>query len=55
MVDKISKVPTNIINKSQVAFVSGQKIHDHILLTYELVRGYVRKGRMPQCMLQLNI
>ncbi|MCI14621.1 ribonuclease H protein, partial [Trifolium medium] len=45
----------SIVNHSQAAFVPGQHIHDHILLAYELIRGYSRKGGTPKCMLQLDL
>ncbi|PNX56602.1 ribonuclease H, partial [Trifolium pratense] len=50
-----SKVLGSIVNLSQAAFVPGQHIHDHILLAYELIRGYSRKGGTPKCMLQLDL
>jgi hypothetical protein len=48
-------VLSSVINLSQAAFVPGQHIHDHILLAYELIRGYSRKGGTPKCMLQLDL
>jgi hypothetical protein len=45
----------SIVNHSQASFVPGQHIHDHILLAYELVRGYSRNGRTPKYMLQLDL
>jgi hypothetical protein len=44
---RLCKVMSSIINISQAAFVPGQHIHDHILLAYELIRGYIRKGGTP--------
>ncbi|PNY02575.1 hypothetical protein L195_g025887 [Trifolium pratense] len=52
---RLSKVLGSIVNLSQAAFVPEQHIHDHILLAYELIRGYSRKGGMPKCMLQLDL
>ncbi|CAJ2661953.1 unnamed protein product [Trifolium pratense] len=52
---RLSKVIGSIVNHSQAAFVPGQHIHDHILLAYELIRGYSRKGGTPKCMLQLDL
>ncbi|KAK2388094.1 hypothetical protein QL285_061811 [Trifolium repens] len=46
---------SSIVNISQAAFVPGQHIHDHILLAYELIRGYSRKGGTPKCMMQLDL
>jgi hypothetical protein len=52
---RFSKVLGSIINTSQAAFVPGQHIHDHILLTYELIRGYSRKGGTSKCMMQFDL
>jgi hypothetical protein len=52
---RLSKVLSSVINLSQAAFVPGQHIHDHILLAYELIRGYSRKGGTPKCMMQLDL
>jgi hypothetical protein len=52
---RLSKVLGSIISTSQAAFVPGQHIHDHILLAYELIRGYSRKGGTPKCMMQLDL
>lgn len=45
----------SIINQSQAAFILGQSIHDHILLAYELIRGYSRKGGTHRSMLRLDV
>jgi hypothetical protein len=55
MTMRLSKVLGSIINTSQAAFVPGHHIHDHILLAYELIRGYSRKGGTPKCMMQLDL
>ncbi|KAK2401903.1 hypothetical protein QL285_051464 [Trifolium repens] len=52
---RLSRVLGSIINLSQAAFVPGQHIHDHILLAYELIRGYSRIGGTPKCMMQLDL
>ncbi|KAK2357064.1 hypothetical protein QL285_094373 [Trifolium repens] len=52
---RLSRVLGTIISTSQAAFVPGQHIHDHILLAYELIRGYSRKGGTPKCMMQLDL
>ncbi|CAK8564550.1 unnamed protein product [Lathyrus sativus] len=51
----MGKMLPNIINLSQVAFVPGQIIHNHIMLAYELLKGYTRKGGTPRAMIQLNL
>jgi hypothetical protein len=47
---RLNKVLNSVVNLSQAAFVLGQHIHDHILLAYELIKGYSRKGGTPKCM-----
>lgn len=44
----------NIVYKSHAVFVPGPDIHNHILLLYELIRGYNKKGGMPSCMLLMD-
>ncbi|XP_058782915.1 uncharacterized protein LOC131657547 [Vicia villosa] len=59
----ISKVLTNrlgmvlpeVIHKSQAAFLKGQVIQNHILLAFELMRGYSRKGGTPRSMIQVDL
>lgn len=51
----MSKVLGTIICKNQVVFIPGQKIQKYILVAYELIRGYSRKGGMPRCMVQIDI
>lgn len=46
---------SNIISRSHEAVVPGQRIYDHVLLAYELIRGYSRKDEVPRCMLQMDI
>ncbi|CAL5187247.1 unnamed protein product [Lathyrus oleraceus] len=55
MATRLSRVLSNIISRSQAAFVPGQKIHDHVFLAYELIRSYNGKGGMPRCMLQMDV
>ncbi|XP_058776967.1 uncharacterized protein LOC131651319 [Vicia villosa] len=52
---RLARVIGSVINHSQAAFIPRQQIHNHILLTYELLRGYARKGGTPNCMLQLDL
>ncbi|XP_058726138.1 uncharacterized protein LOC131597458 [Vicia villosa] len=52
---RLGKVLPDIISLCQAAFVPGQKIHHHILLAFELMKGYERKGGTPRCMLQLDL
>lgn len=51
---KLGKVLRSIIHVSQEAFMQGQHIHDHILLSYELLKGYSGNRGSPRCMLQMD-
>lgn len=52
---RLGKVLGSIIYSSQDAFVPGKKIHDHILLDFELIRGYRVKSGAPKCMIQMDL
>lgn len=52
---RLGKVLGNIISPCQVAFIHGQQIYNHILLAYELMKGYTRKGGTPKCMIHLDL
>lgn len=52
---RMGRVMDSIVGKNQAAFVPGQKIHNHILLAYELIKGYSRKGGTPRCMMQIDL
>lgn len=43
------------MNQNQATFVPGQHIHDHMMLGYELIQGYTRKGGTPRCMIQIDL
>jgi hypothetical protein len=51
----MGEVMTSIVGQNQAAFVPSQIIHNNILLTYELIKGYNRNGGTPRCMMQLDI
>lgn len=51
---RISAILPSIISKNQVAFVPSQNIHDHILLAYDLVKGYNIRGGIPRRMIQMD-
>lgn len=55
MACRISKVLSSVISKNQVAFIPGQKIQDHVLLAYEIITCYNRKGGAARCRLQMDI
>lgn len=52
---RLGKILPSIISSSQGAFVLGQNIHNHILLVYELLKGYERKGGTPRVMMWLDL
>lgn len=52
---RMCKVLKSIEFHKQAAFIPDQVIHNHILLTYELIKGYNRKRGTPKCMIQLDI
>lgn len=47
LTDRLGKVLGSIISQCQGAFVPGQQIHNDILLAYELIKVYFRKGGTP--------
>ncbi|XP_058784539.1 uncharacterized protein LOC131659350 [Vicia villosa] len=51
LTNRLGNVLPDIIHQSQAAFMKGQVIQNHILLGFELMRGYNRKGGTPRCML----
>lgn len=51
LTDRLAKVIRSIISPCQADFVPGKQIHNYILLTYELLKGYSRKGGAPKCMM----
>ncbi|XP_058749651.1 uncharacterized protein LOC131622632 [Vicia villosa] len=55
MTQRMGRVLPSIISKNQAAFVPGQNIHNHILLAYELLKGYERKGGTPRVMMQVDL
>lgn len=55
MTERLGKVLPSIINHCQTAFVPGHHIQSHILLAYELLKGYKRKEGNPRIMMQINL
>ncbi|XP_058772315.1 uncharacterized protein LOC131646218 [Vicia villosa] len=55
MTNRLGKVLQDVIHQSQTTFVPCQVIHNHILLAFELMKGYARKGGTPRCMMQIDI
>lgn len=46
---RLSKVISTITHDSQTAFILGRNIHDNIIMTHELIRGYNRNHISPRC------
>lgn len=55
MANSLGRILGRIMDVSQIAFVPGQHIHDHILLVYELIKGYNANSRTPRCMIHMDI
>nr|XP_016500683.1 PREDICTED: uncharacterized protein LOC107819114 [Nicotiana tabacum] len=45
----------SLIDESQEVFVPGKVITDNIILSYELVKGYGRKGVSPRCIIKIDM
>lgn len=52
---RLGRVIASIVNKNQIALYQVNIFHDHILLAYELIRGYNMKGGISRCMMQLDL
>lgn len=52
---RLGSMMPSVISKAQAAFVPGQNIHNHILLAYELIKGYSMRGGTPRIMMQLDL
>lgn len=55
LANRLSKVLGSIVGANQAAFVKSHNIHNHILLSYELIKGYERKQISPRCLMQMDI
>lgn len=55
LTNRLGKTLQSVIHLSQAAFVPGQVIHNHVLLAYELLKGYNRKGGTHRVMIQLDL
>lgn len=55
LTDRIGKVLESIIGQNHTTFIPNQNIHNHILLAYELIKGYSRKEGASRCMTQLDL
>lgn len=52
---RLGSVLSGIVSLSQAAFVLGQIIHKHIMIAYDIIKGYTRKGGTPKLMHQLDL
>ncbi|XP_058775224.1 uncharacterized protein LOC131649480 [Vicia villosa] len=52
---RLGQVIGSIVQYNQAAFIPGQQIHNHILLAFEPLKGYTRKGGTPCCMIMIDL
>lgn len=52
---RLGKFMQGTISLYQASFIPGQQIHNHIMLAYEIIKGYGRKHGTPRCMMQLDL
>ncbi|XP_058727119.1 uncharacterized protein LOC131598546 [Vicia villosa] len=52
---RLGRVFPSIVSLNQAAFIQGQMVHNHIMLDFELIKRYTRKGGPPKCMIQLDL
>ena len=52
---RLSAVIGSIVQNNQAAFTPGANLHNHVLLAFELMRAYERKGQVPKCMMQIDL
>lgn len=55
MANRLGKIIGSMEDASQTAFIPGQHIHDHTILTYQLIKGYSAKSGFPRCIIQMDI
>lgn len=51
----LNKVINVIIDESQYAFIPGKIIHENIIISHEVLRGYTRKHISLRCAIQIDI
>ncbi|XP_074271262.1 uncharacterized protein LOC141595191 [Silene latifolia] len=52
---RLSTVLPHLIGPEQAAFVKGRSIHENIMLSQSLVKGYGRKYLTPRCLIKVDI
>lgn len=55
LANRMRNVLNQVVGQNQAAFVKRRNIHNHILLAYELINGYDKKGGTPRCLMQMDI
>ncbi|XP_074283051.1 uncharacterized protein LOC141607600 [Silene latifolia] len=55
LANRLQKVLPSIIGEEQAAFVKGRSIHENILLSQALVKGYNKKSISPRCLIKVDI
>ncbi|CAN4104521.1 unnamed protein product [Withania somnifera] len=52
---RLQSVMDSLIDNGEAAFVPRRAITDNILLSYELLKGYSRKGISPRFLLKIDL
>lgn len=55
LICRLGNVINHLMKKNQAAYVKGQHLHDHMLLAFELLKGYDRRNSTPKCMIQIDL
>ncbi|XP_074315059.1 uncharacterized protein LOC141651239 [Silene latifolia] len=52
---RLQSILPKIIGAEQVAFIKGRDIHENIMMSQALVKGYGRKYLTPRCLIKVDI
>ncbi|KAH0644895.1 hypothetical protein KY284_032779 [Solanum tuberosum] len=52
---RLHSVMEDLVDPSQVAFVPGRMLHDNVIMSHELVKGYGRKSVSPRCRFKIDM
>ncbi|KAL3337246.1 hypothetical protein AABB24_029749 [Solanum stoloniferum] len=55
LTQRLHNVMEDLVDPSQAAFVPGRMLHDNVIMSHELVKGYDRKGVSPRCMFKIDM
>lgn len=53
--NRLQHVMDHLVDCSQNAFVPGRVIHDNVVLSHELIKGYGRKRVSPRIMIKVDM